>query len=83
MSESWSGLKETKKHDHLAFFSSCVFACAGERRRKAVCVRKSDHLEVSDTRCERLPRPVAVAEPCNSDCEVRYTLKDTHTHPHN
>lgn len=50
----------------------CV--CAGERRRTAVCVRRSDHLEVSDQRCEHLPRPVAVAEPCNPDCEVRCAL---------
>lgn len=55
------------------FILTCVHACAptGERRRKVVCVRKSDHLEVSDQRCERLPRPVAAAEPCNTDCETR------------
>uniref|UniRef100_UPI0037E8F759 A disintegrin and metalloproteinase with thrombospondin motifs 20 n=1 Tax=Semicossyphus pulcher TaxID=241346 RepID=UPI0037E8F759 len=50
----------------------CNRNCQGERRRKAVCVRKSDHLEVSDQRCEHLPRPVAVTEPCNTDCEVRW-----------
>uniref|UniRef100_A0A672ZRF1 ADAM metallopeptidase with thrombospondin type 1 motif 20 n=1 Tax=Sphaeramia orbicularis TaxID=375764 RepID=A0A672ZRF1_9TELE len=50
----------------------CNHICQGERRRKAVCVRKSDHLEVSDQRCEHLPRPVAVTEPCNTDCEVRW-----------
>ncbi|XP_038554400.1 A disintegrin and metalloproteinase with thrombospondin motifs 20-like, partial [Micropterus salmoides] len=50
----------------------CTRICQGERRRKAVCVRKSDHLEVSDQRCEHLPRPVAVTEPCNTDCEVRW-----------
>uniref|UniRef100_A0A4W6FLL5 ADAM metallopeptidase with thrombospondin type 1 motif 20 n=1 Tax=Lates calcarifer TaxID=8187 RepID=A0A4W6FLL5_LATCA len=50
----------------------CNRICQGERRRKAVCVRKSDHLEVSDQRCEHLPRPVAVTEPCNTDCEVRW-----------
>lgn len=48
--------------------------CLGEQRRKAVCVRESDHLEVSDQRCEHLPRPVAVTEPCNTDCEVRWEL---------
>lgn len=53
---------------------TCLHVCAGERRRKAVCVRKSDHLEVSDQRCERLPRPVAVTEPCNTDCELRCAL---------
>lgn len=48
-------------------------------------MRKSDHLEVSDQRCEHLPRPVAVTEPCNTDCEVRCALmhKDTHIHKHN
>ncbi|XP_077425592.1 A disintegrin and metalloproteinase with thrombospondin motifs 20 [Vanacampus margaritifer] len=50
----------------------CNRICQGERRRKAACVRKSDHLEVSDQRCEHLPRPVAVTEPCNDDCEVRW-----------
>ncbi|XP_062418980.1 A disintegrin and metalloproteinase with thrombospondin motifs 20-like [Pungitius pungitius] len=50
----------------------CSRICQGERRRKAACVRKSDHLEVSDQRCEHLPRPVAAAEPCNPDCEVRW-----------
>uniref|UniRef100_G3NJ46 ADAM metallopeptidase with thrombospondin type 1 motif 20 n=1 Tax=Gasterosteus aculeatus aculeatus TaxID=481459 RepID=G3NJ46_GASAC len=50
----------------------CNRICQGERRRTAVCVRRSDHLEVSDQRCEHLPRPVAVAEPCNPDCEVRW-----------
>uniref|UniRef100_A0A8C9XHK9 ADAM metallopeptidase with thrombospondin type 1 motif 20 n=1 Tax=Sander lucioperca TaxID=283035 RepID=A0A8C9XHK9_SANLU len=50
----------------------CNRICQGERRRKVVCVRKSDHLEVSDQRCEHLPRPVSVAEPCNTDCEVRW-----------
>ena len=64
-----------------AFLYVCV--CAGQRRRKAVCVRKSDHLEVSDQRCEDLPRPVAVAEPCNTDCEVRYGLMHQDTHKTN
>uniref|UniRef100_A0AAQ5Y3E9 ADAM metallopeptidase with thrombospondin type 1 motif 20 n=1 Tax=Amphiprion ocellaris TaxID=80972 RepID=A0AAQ5Y3E9_AMPOC len=50
----------------------CNRICQGERRRKAVCVRKSDHLEVSDQRCEHLPRPVPVTEPCNTGCEVRW-----------
>ncbi|KAM4734787.1 A disintegrin and metalloproteinase with thrombospondin motifs 20 isoform 2-T2 [Anableps anableps] len=50
----------------------CSRLCQGERRRKAVCVRKSDHLEVSAQRCEHLPHPVAVTEPCNTDCEVRW-----------
>lgn len=45
-----------------------------------MCVRKSDNLEVSDQRCERLPRPVAVTEPCNTDCELRYaSVREIHT----
>ncbi|CAL8321124.1 unnamed protein product, partial [Gadus morhua 'NCC'] len=50
----------------------CSRMCQGVRRRKAVCVRKSDHLEVSDQRCEHLPRPTGVSEPCNTDCELRW-----------
>ncbi|XP_034031983.1 A disintegrin and metalloproteinase with thrombospondin motifs 20 [Thalassophryne amazonica] len=50
----------------------CSRICQGERRRKVVCVRKSDHLEVSDQRCEHLPHPVVMTEPCNQDCEVRW-----------
>ncbi|XP_046889139.1 A disintegrin and metalloproteinase with thrombospondin motifs 20 [Hypomesus transpacificus] len=50
----------------------CSRTCQGERRRKAMCVRKSDHLEVSDQRCEHLPRPSAAPEPCNIDCELRW-----------
>lgn len=54
----------------------------GERRRKVVCVRKSDHLEVSDQRCEHLPHPVALTEPCNTDCEARCALTHkTHCTP--
>ncbi|XP_072291726.1 A disintegrin and metalloproteinase with thrombospondin motifs 20 isoform X1 [Eucyclogobius newberryi] len=52
----------------------CNRICQGERRRKAVCVRKSDHLEVSDQRCEHLPRPAAITEPCNTDCELRWLV---------
>ncbi|XP_061825570.2 A disintegrin and metalloproteinase with thrombospondin motifs 20 [Nerophis lumbriciformis] len=50
----------------------CNRICQGERRRKTACVRKSDHLEVSEQRCEHLPRPAEVTEPCNTDCEVRW-----------
>ncbi|KAF7660784.1 hypothetical protein LDENG_00275340 [Lucifuga dentata] len=58
--------------DPSGSWQECNRICQGERRRKVVCVRKSDHLEVSDQRCEHLPRPVAVTEPCNTDCEVRW-----------
>uniref|UniRef100_A0A8C7QWL1 Peptidase M12B domain-containing protein n=1 Tax=Oncorhynchus mykiss TaxID=8022 RepID=A0A8C7QWL1_ONCMY len=52
----------------------CSRMCQGERRRRAVCVRKSDHLGVSDQRCEPLPRPNAATEPCNTDCELRWNV---------
>ncbi|XP_071199090.1 A disintegrin and metalloproteinase with thrombospondin motifs 20-like [Salvelinus alpinus] len=52
----------------------CSRMCQGERQRKAVCVRKSDHLGVSDQRCEPLPRPNAATEPCNTDCELRWNV---------
>ncbi|KAF3688604.1 A disintegrin and metalloproteinase with thrombospondin motifs 20 [Channa argus] len=58
--------------DHSGPWLECSRICQGERRQKAACVRKSDHLEVSDQRCEHLPRPVAITEPCNTDCEVRW-----------
>ncbi|KAK7117951.1 hypothetical protein R3I94_023236 [Phoxinus phoxinus] len=53
-------------------WQECSRMCQGERRRKAVCVRKSDHLLVSDQRCEYLPRPRGATENCNSDCELRW-----------
>ncbi|XP_042609013.1 A disintegrin and metalloproteinase with thrombospondin motifs 20-like [Cyprinus carpio] len=53
-------------------WQECSRICQGERRRKAVCVRKSDHLVVSEQRCENLPRPRGTTEPCNTDCELRY-----------
>uniref|UniRef100_A0A8C8IUJ3 ADAM metallopeptidase with thrombospondin type 1 motif 20 n=1 Tax=Oncorhynchus tshawytscha TaxID=74940 RepID=A0A8C8IUJ3_ONCTS len=52
----------------------CSRMCQGERRCRAVCVRKSDHLGVSDQRCEHLPRPNAATEPCNTDCELRWNV---------
>ncbi|CAL8261026.1 unnamed protein product [Merluccius merluccius] len=58
--------------DPSGSWMECSRMCQGVRRRKAVCVRKSDHLEVSDQRCEHLPRPVIVTEPCNTDCELRW-----------
>uniref|UniRef100_A0A3Q3JML9 Peptidase M12B domain-containing protein n=1 Tax=Monopterus albus TaxID=43700 RepID=A0A3Q3JML9_MONAL len=58
--------------DPSGSWHECSRICQGERRRKASCVRKSDHLEVSDQRCEHLPNPVAHTEPCNTDCEVRW-----------
>ncbi|XP_060742765.1 A disintegrin and metalloproteinase with thrombospondin motifs 20-like [Tachysurus vachellii] len=53
-------------------WQECSRMCQGERRRKPVCVRKSDRLMVSDQRCEHLPRPRGVMESCNIDCELRW-----------
>uniref|UniRef100_A0A8C1TCX1 Peptidase M12B domain-containing protein n=1 Tax=Cyprinus carpio TaxID=7962 RepID=A0A8C1TCX1_CYPCA len=53
-------------------WQECSRVCQGARRRKAVCVRKSDHLVVSEQRCENLPRPRGTTEPCNTDCELRW-----------
>ncbi|XP_060695933.1 A disintegrin and metalloproteinase with thrombospondin motifs 20-like isoform X1 [Hemiscyllium ocellatum] len=58
--------------DPYGSWQQCSRLCQGERRRKVVCVRKSDHLVVSDQRCEHLPRPVPDIEPCNTECEVRW-----------
>uniref|UniRef100_A0AAR2JAB6 Peptidase M12B domain-containing protein n=1 Tax=Pygocentrus nattereri TaxID=42514 RepID=A0AAR2JAB6_PYGNA len=53
-------------------WQECSRMCQGERRRKAVCVRRSDHLVVSDQRCEHLPRTRGAMESCNADCELRW-----------
>uniref|UniRef100_A0A8C9T5B8 ADAM metallopeptidase with thrombospondin type 1 motif 20 n=1 Tax=Scleropages formosus TaxID=113540 RepID=A0A8C9T5B8_SCLFO len=52
-------------------WQECSRICQGTRR-KVVCLRKSDQLVVSDQRCHHLPRPGAITEPCNSDCEFRW-----------
>uniref|UniRef100_A0A673HYE0 A disintegrin and metalloproteinase with thrombospondin motifs 20-like n=1 Tax=Sinocyclocheilus rhinocerous TaxID=307959 RepID=A0A673HYE0_9TELE len=53
-------------------WQECSRMCQGERRRKAVCVRKSDHLVVSEQRCENLPRPRGTMEPCNTDLLLKW-----------
>ncbi|XP_057185517.1 A disintegrin and metalloproteinase with thrombospondin motifs 20 isoform X2 [Triplophysa rosa] len=55
-------------------WQECTRMCQGERRRKAVCVRKSDHLVVSEQRCEYLPRPRGTTESCNAHCELRWHI---------
>lgn len=35
------------------------------------CVRKSDHVVVSDQRCELVPTVPDVFEECNTECELR------------
>lgn len=36
------------------------------------CIRKSDHVVVSDQRCEFIPPVPDVSEECNTECELRY-----------
>uniref|UniRef100_A0AAY4EBT9 A disintegrin and metalloproteinase with thrombospondin motifs 20 n=1 Tax=Denticeps clupeoides TaxID=299321 RepID=A0AAY4EBT9_9TELE len=60
--------------DPSGSWQECSRVCQGERRRKAVCLRKSDRLVVSDQRCEQLPRPGSTTEPCNMDCEFRWHM---------
>uniref|UniRef100_A0A8C5W4B4 GON domain-containing protein n=1 Tax=Microcebus murinus TaxID=30608 RepID=A0A8C5W4B4_MICMU len=53
-------------------WQACSRPCQGERRRKPVCTRESDQLTVSDQRCDRLPQPAPVTEPCGTDCDLRW-----------
>ncbi|XP_006642969.1 A disintegrin and metalloproteinase with thrombospondin motifs 20 [Lepisosteus oculatus] len=64
--------KEQFVWDPYGSWQECNRICQGERKRKAACVRKSDHLVVSDQRCEHLPLPNIASEPCNTDCELRW-----------
>jgi len=43
----------------------------GIRRRRMTCIRKSDHVVVSDQRCEHIPPVPDVSEECNTECELR------------
>ncbi|XP_038235096.1 A disintegrin and metalloproteinase with thrombospondin motifs 20 isoform X4 [Dermochelys coriacea] len=53
-------------------WQECSKMCQGLRRRKVTCIRKSDHLVVSDQRCENIPPLPAVSEKCNTECELRW-----------
>ncbi|XP_060058948.1 A disintegrin and metalloproteinase with thrombospondin motifs 9 isoform X3 [Erinaceus europaeus] len=53
-------------------WQACSKPCQGERKRRPVCVRESDQLTVSDQRCDRLPQPGPVTEPCSTDCDLRW-----------
>ncbi|XP_043404916.1 A disintegrin and metalloproteinase with thrombospondin motifs 20 isoform X2 [Chelonia mydas] len=53
-------------------WQECSKMCQGLRRRKVTCIRKSDHLVVSDQRCENIPPLPAVSEECNTECELRW-----------
>uniref|UniRef100_A0A8C0GEP6 ADAM metallopeptidase with thrombospondin type 1 motif 20 n=1 Tax=Chelonoidis abingdonii TaxID=106734 RepID=A0A8C0GEP6_CHEAB len=53
-------------------WQECSKMCQGLRKRKVTCIRKSDHLVVSDQRCENIPSLPAVSEKCNTECELRW-----------
>ncbi|KAB5536845.1 hypothetical protein PHYPO_G00112000 [Pangasianodon hypophthalmus] len=53
-------------------WQECSRLCQGERKRKILCNRESDHMVVSDQRCHGSPRPTAITEPCNTDCDLRW-----------
>ncbi|OXB78729.1 UNVERIFIED_CONTAM: hypothetical protein H355_002694 [Colinus virginianus] len=50
----------------------CSKLCQGERKRKPVCTRESDQLTVSDQRCDWIPQPDPITEPCGTECELRW-----------
>ncbi|XP_073476043.1 A disintegrin and metalloproteinase with thrombospondin motifs 20 [Aquarana catesbeiana] len=50
----------------------CNNICQGVRRRKVTCLRRNDRAVVSEQRCENLPRPESITEPCNTDCQLRW-----------
>uniref|UniRef100_A0A672UQ41 ADAM metallopeptidase with thrombospondin type 1 motif 9 n=1 Tax=Strigops habroptila TaxID=2489341 RepID=A0A672UQ41_STRHB len=52
----------------------CSKLCQGERKRKPVCTRESDQLTVSDQRCDRIPQPDPIMEPCSTECELRWHI---------
>ncbi|XP_059571400.1 A disintegrin and metalloproteinase with thrombospondin motifs 9 isoform X2 [Alligator mississippiensis] len=53
-------------------WQACSKLCQGERKRKPICTRESDQLMVSDQRCDRIPLPDPVTEPCSMECELRW-----------
>ncbi|XP_054845182.1 A disintegrin and metalloproteinase with thrombospondin motifs 20 [Eublepharis macularius] len=53
-------------------WQECSKMCQGLWRRKIICIRKTDHLEVPSHRCEHITRPTPVSEQCNTDCELRW-----------
>ncbi|XP_074140277.1 A disintegrin and metalloproteinase with thrombospondin motifs 9 isoform X2 [Sminthopsis crassicaudata] len=55
-------------------WQACSRLCQGERKRKPVCTRESDQLTVSDQRCDRIPQPEPVTEPCGTECELRWHI---------
>uniref|UniRef100_A0A8C5PH52 ADAM metallopeptidase with thrombospondin type 1 motif 20 n=1 Tax=Leptobrachium leishanense TaxID=445787 RepID=A0A8C5PH52_9ANUR len=66
------GKSEQFTWDPYGPWQTCSSACQGTRRRKMVCLRRSDRAVVSDQRCEHLSRPESITEPCNSECQLRW-----------
>ncbi|XP_045143176.1 A disintegrin and metalloproteinase with thrombospondin motifs 20 [Echinops telfairi] len=66
------GISEQFTWDPYGPWQDCTKMCQGLHRRKITCVRMSDHMQVSDQRCEHLPLPSYVTEKCNTDCELSY-----------
>ncbi|KAH0616617.1 hypothetical protein JD844_027870 [Phrynosoma platyrhinos] len=58
--------------DSYGLWQDCSKMCQGLRRRKVTCIRRSDHLVVSDQRCEHITPPRALTEQCNTECELRW-----------
>uniref|UniRef100_A0A7M4FG01 ADAM metallopeptidase with thrombospondin type 1 motif 9 n=1 Tax=Crocodylus porosus TaxID=8502 RepID=A0A7M4FG01_CROPO len=52
-------------------WQACSKLCQG---RKPICTRESDQLMVSDQRCDRIPLPDPVTEPCSTECELRWHI---------
>ncbi|XP_019508609.1 PREDICTED: A disintegrin and metalloproteinase with thrombospondin motifs 20, partial [Hipposideros armiger] len=55
-------------------WQDCTKMCQGFHRRKMTCIRKSDHMVMSDQRCDHLPLPLFVTERCNIDCDLRWHI---------
>ncbi|KYO47658.1 A disintegrin and metalloproteinase with thrombospondin motifs 4 [Alligator mississippiensis] len=53
-------------------WQDCSKMCQGLRKRKVICIHKSERLVVSDQRCEHKPAPPPVTEKCNTECELRW-----------
>uniref|UniRef100_A0A663MXA9 ADAM metallopeptidase with thrombospondin type 1 motif 20 n=1 Tax=Athene cunicularia TaxID=194338 RepID=A0A663MXA9_ATHCN len=53
-------------------WQDCSRMCKGIRRRRMTCIRRSDHVVVSDQRCELIPTVPDVFEECNTECELRW-----------
>lgn len=60
-----------KRHSYFSPLFTYLIPFQGVRRRRVTCIRKSDHMVVSDQRCELVPTVPDVFEECNTECELR------------